>query len=280
MSPWAFVVSLRAPSPHRHHTRLTTQEAPISHQGTNQRFLPSFRLTKAAARPWLQRLLAFGLAGALLTAWLVPDEADARRKRRRHVEPPLRILSITLTPESYVVGNGSLDFKIDVKLPPNLDGSTVLEISSLITSPSKRHLRFLWSRKPIDLHFEEHTGQDRANPDAREPNGTETDGTPAEAENPGEAQPPPTRPDQVSVTLRWDGTDQNKELVSEGRYDYVIRAKLLRLDGEKLRTQMVSWKKKGSIRVKPPPPPESPPADAPEGDGGPHTPQESEASGP
>ncbi len=192
----------------------------------------------AAVKRALPRLLALGLAGALLAAWLVPDEADARRKRRRHVEPPLRILSITLTPESYVAGNGSLDFKVDVKLPPDLDGSTVLEISSLITSPSKRHLRFLWSRKPIDLHFEEHTGQDRAQPDQRDP-------------------------DHLSITLRWDGTDQNKELVSQGRYDYVIRAKLLRLDGEKLRTHMVSWKKKGTVQVKPPLPPDPPPAEPP-----------------
>lgn len=230
--------------------------------------------TAAGRRP-LHRLLTFGLAGALLLAWLVPDEADARRKRRRHVEPPLRILSITLTPESYVVGNGSLDFKIDVKLPPNLDGSTVLEISSLITSPSKRHLRFLWSRKPIDLHFEEHTGQDRGNPDHRKPVGQERDGEPAEPENAEAAQRRPARPDLVSVTLHWDGTDQNRELVSEGRYDYVIRAKLLKLDGEKLRTHMVSWKKKGSVRVSPPLPPE-----APEPDGGGRTTQESEASAP
>lgn len=166
-----------------------------------------------------------------------------------------------MTPESYVVGNGSLDFTIEVKLPPDVDGTTVLEISSLITSPSKRHLRFLWSRKPIDLHFEEHTGQDRAHSDQREPERQETGGTPAAKDNPGTAQPP-TRPDRLSITLRWDGTDQNKELVSEGRYDYVIRAKLLRLDGDKLRTQMVSWKKKGSIRVKPPPPPERSPVAA------------------
>ncbi len=207
------------------------------------------------------RLAAIGLAGALLATWLLPDEADGRRKRRRHVQPPLRIVSITLTPESYVVGNGSLDFKVDVKLPSNLDGSTVLEVSSLITSPSKRHLRFLWSRKPIDLHFEEHTGQDRANPDQREPDEEGTDGKP---DHPVGAQRPTERPDQVSVTLRWDGTDQNSELVSEGRYDYVIRAKLLTVDGEKLRTRMVSWKKKGSIHVNPALPPKPAPADAPE----------------
>lgn len=247
------------------------------HQGTDRSVSSSFALTMAAARRPFLRLLAVGLTGALLAAWLVPDEADARRKRRRPIEPALRILSITLTPESYVVGDGSLDFTIDVKLPPDLDGSTVLEISSLITSPSKRHMRFLWSRKPIDLHFEEHTGQHRSNTDPDAPEGTETDATP------GETQRPPARADHVSVVLRWDGTDQHKALVPEGRYDYVIRAKLLAVDGEKLRTHMVSWKKKGSVRVEPPRPPESTPADAPgtsePADSG-SAPQESETSAP
>ncbi len=222
------------------------------------------------------RLITIVLAGALLGAWLLPDEADSRRKRRRAVQPPLRILSITLTPESYVAGNGSLDFKVDVKLPSNLDGSTVLEVSSLITSPSKRHLRFLWSRKPIDLHFEEHTGRDRADPDPRGPDGEDRDGNPTDAKSPDAGTRAAPRSDQVSVTLRWDGTDQNSELVSEGRYDYVIRAKLLTLDGEKLRTHMVSWKKKGSVDVKPP----DPALERSQAEGGDQPGQETETSAP
>lgn len=216
-------------------------------------------------------LLACGLAGVLLATSLLPDEADARRKRRRHVQPPLRILSIVMTPESYNVGNGSLEITVDVKLPPDLDGATVLEVSSLITSPSKRHLRFLRSRKPIDLHFEDHANRDGANPDHGE-----ADATP----------PPPTRPDQVSVTLRWDGTDQYQALVPEGRYDYVIRAKLLTLEGEDLRTHMVSWKKLGSVRVKPALPPEPETGETPEAseaseaNGGEEAPPEADASAP
>lgn len=231
----------------------------------------------------LVRLVTIALAGALLAAWLAPDDADARRKRRRAVQPPLRILSITLTPESYTVGDGSLDFTVDVKLPSNLDGSTILEVSSLITSPSKRHLRFLWSRKPITLHFQALQDQDPPTPEQPGPESEGQGQKPGETASPDGASRAAQGPDQVSVTLRWDGTDQNSELVSEGEYDYVIRAKLLTLDGEKLRTHMVSWKKKGSVRVKPPLRPDPAPAEAPhppQPESGDEPPQETETSAP
>jgi len=92
-----------------------------------------------------------------------------------------------------------------------------LNVSSLITSPSKNSFRFLTTRKPL------------------EPHAASTDG----------AAPP-----QVSVLLTWDGLDQKKNPSGAGLYQFEVRAKLL-ANGEKgPRTQMVAWPKRGTVEVK------------------------------
>jgi hypothetical protein len=104
-----------------------------------------------------------------------------------------------------------------VQLPKELNGATLLEVSSFITSPSKNSLRFLTTRKPLDPHA------------------ASTDG----------ATPP-----QITVVLTWDGLDQKQLASGAGRYQFEVRAKLL-ANGEKgPRTQMVSWPKRGAIEVK------------------------------
>jgi hypothetical protein len=164
------------------------------------------------------RRLALGIVAASLP--LHTDLADA--KRQPGPEPELRIVEVTASPEPYVPGQGLLDLAIQVELPHNLDGATLLEVSSLISSPSKRSIRFLNNRQPLATASSEQTTS---------------------------AQQAEGKP-RVRVMLTWDGRDQTTQLVEKGRYNYEARAKLL-ITGEKgPRTLMVSWPKRGVIAVK------------------------------
>lgn len=86
-----------------------------------------------------------------LTVWLLLNvvSVEAKRKQTPVVPPDLKILSVVVSPESFTPGESSLSFIIEVELPKELAGSTLLEVSSLISSPSKRSLRFLTSRQPV-----------------------------------------------------------------------------------------------------------------------------------
>ena len=187
------------------------------------------------------RLLTLSLMTLMCVGLLQTDDADAKRKRKRSVEPPLRIASITLSPERYVPGNGSLDFNVEVIIPPGTDGRTVLEVSSLIGSPSMRHVRFLTDRKPLKAH------RGKTSPGGSDSSDDQAQGEPAAGTLDEEA------PRRVLVTLSWDGTNQYRQLVDGGRYEYVIRAKLLVSKSSRLSTWMVSWKEKGILEVKAPP---------------------------
>ena len=104
-----------------------------------------------------------------------------------------------------------------IQLPKELNGANILEVSSLVSSPSKTSIRFLSVRKPLEVAS---GGQDAAE------------------------QP------RVSVVLTWDGMDHNKAPAEAGLYQYELRAKLLS-NGEKgPRTQMVSWPKRGTLEVR------------------------------
>ena len=153
------------------------------------------------------------VAGGLVLAGLLAGTPAAGAKRPPAPEPDLRIIQVTTSPDSYVPGQGTLDLAIDVDLPTYLDGDILLEVSSLISSPSKRSMRFLTIRQPVTV------------PQA---NGTS----------------------RVSMTLTWDGTDQRAQVVGNGRYTYEVRAKLLTVGGKGPRTLMNSWPKRGVIEVK------------------------------
>ena len=155
---------------------------------------------------------------ATLLFW-VPAAASAKSTPRagpRH-EPELRILDLKVSPNLYTTTSGSLEFSILIQLPKELNGATLLEVSSFITSPSKNSLRFLTARTAL------------------EPHAAATDGG---------------APPQVSVVLTWDGLDQKKVTAGAGLYHFEVRPKLL-ANGEKgPRTQMVGWPKHGTIEVK------------------------------
>jgi hypothetical protein len=104
-----------------------------------------------------------------------------------------------------------------VQLPRELEGATILEVSSLVTSPSKRSIRFLSLRKALESPAVTPINTDRRT---------------------------------IPVVLTWDGMDQTKAPAEAGIYQFELRAKLLS-NGEKgPRTLMLSWPKRGTLEVK------------------------------
>jgi len=165
------------------------------------------------------------LLGSALVGLLSAETADAKRKPVQRPEPDLRIVAVTASPEPYSPGTGSLDLAVEVEMPKELNGATLLEVSSLISSQSKRSMRFLASRQAV-------SDQPASDP-------------PPKAQT--AADSPPSR---IVVKLTWDGTDQTKQLVEHGQYRYEVRAKLLVVGENGPRTQMVSWPKRGTLEVK------------------------------
>ncbi len=153
------------------------------------------------------------VAGSLVLAGMLLGAPAVDAKRPPATEPDLRIIQVTMSTESYVPGQGMLEVAVEVELPSYLDGEMLLEVSSLISSPSKRSMRFLSSRQPITLPL---------------PNGAA----------------------RMTVTLTWDGKDQHEQVVRNGRYAYEIKTKLLAVSEKGPRTLMNSWPKRGAIEVK------------------------------
>ena len=149
---------------------------------------------------------------------LTPADGFAKTKPPRvpRPEPELKILDLRITPTPYEAGNGPLEFSLNVQLPKELTDATVLEVSSLISSPSKTSLRFLSHRQalqPLSI-------------------------------KPGESRT------TLPIRLSWDGQDHRKQLAGPGTYAYEVRVKLL-ANGEKgLHTMMVAWPKRGELTVK------------------------------
>ena len=155
-------------------------------------------------------------------AVLFPDESHSRVKskaktsRAPRAEPELKIVELAIAPKPYTVGNGPLQFSVTVQLPRTLRRDLILEVTSLISSPSKTSVRFLSHRQPVEI----------------------SSASGAEAER-----------QKVSIELMWDGQDQRKQLAVGGTYSYEVRTKLLS-NGEKgLRTVMVGWPKRGTVQV-------------------------------
>ncbi|MGH7228672.1 MAG: hypothetical protein ACREIH_05590 [Nitrospiraceae bacterium] len=165
------------------------------------------------------------LLGSALVGLLSAESADAKRKPVQRPEPDLRIVAVTASPEPYSPGTGSLELAVEVEMPKELNGAPLLEVSSLISSQSKRSMRFLTSRQAV--------------------NAQSTLDPPPKAETAADSAPL-----RIVVKLTWDGTDQTKQLVERGRYYYEVRAKLLVAGENGPRTQMVSWPKRGTLEVK------------------------------
>jgi len=159
------------------------------------------------------------LLALYLTLVLLPNEvfAKTRPSGAPRPEPELKILELNITPTPYAPGSGPLRFSVTVQLPKELNGATLLEVSSLISSPSKTSLRFLSHREGVQVPAPALVG----------------------------AAPP-----RLTLQLTWDGQDHRRQLAGPGHYSYEVRIKLLD-NGEKgPRTIMVAWPKRGTLVVK------------------------------
>lgn len=167
--------------------------------------------------PTLIRLLPILIGLVLL---LLFEKSLSEAKQRPVKAPDLRILEVALAPLPYLPTAGVLQLAVEVELPNEINGARMLEVSSFITSASKHSFRFLSIRQAVE--------------------------SPVPSDQTVSAEGKP----RVVVTLTWDGTDQTMRRVERGKYNYEIRAKLLSVGDDGLRTQMVSWPKRGTIDVK------------------------------
>ncbi len=173
----------------------------------NERFAPRLLVT----------ILVCGIVSALVYA----DLASAKRKTSSRSGPALRIVSVETSAKSISPANGSLDFDIEIQVPNTLYDETILEVSSLITSPSKTSVKFLFTRQSLEVL--------------------------SAAGSPATQSTEATR--RVKVTLTWDGTDQTKQRAGSGRYRYEVRAKLLKVGNNGPRTFLAARPKRGTVEV-------------------------------
>jgi hypothetical protein len=144
---------------------------------------------------------------------MVVDEVSAKRKKQRPSPPPLKILHISTSPIPYAPGDKPLAITVDVALPNNLSDVDLLEVSSTISFPSKRSIRFLYKRLPLN-----------------------------EVGN-------SSRQSKISTMLLWDGKDQTKQFVRPGIYKYEVRAKLMTYSNGTPRTKIASLRAHGKLEV-------------------------------
>jgi hypothetical protein len=175
-------------------------------------------LSSPASSHFRSSCFKWTIAGLVL-ALCLPAVSLGKTKPRKapRPEPELKILELKVGPNPYTISAGPLEFSALVQLPRELNGATLLEVSSLVSSPSKTSIRFLSIRKPLE---------------------------------PRSAPAGSTDRQTLSVVLAWDGMDHKKMPAEAGLYQYELRAKLL-TNGEKgPRTQAVSWPKRGTVEVK------------------------------
>jgi hypothetical protein len=148
-----------------------------------------------------------------------PTESLAKDKLSRapRAEPELKIIDLNIAPRPYAQGDGPLQFSVTVQLPRDLNRTRILEVTSLISSPSKTSLRFLTHRQPLQIESTRNGEEERH---------------------------------KVVVDLVWDGRDHRKQVAGVGTYSYEVRTKLLANGERGLRTVMVAWPKRGTLEVK------------------------------
>lgn len=140
---------------------------------------------------------------------------------------PVKITEVVTSPDPFVLGKSALTLAMLVELPARLKGDHVLEVSAMITSPTRRSMSFVAHRRLVDDQTAEGTH----------------------------------RP--IPIVLVWDGKDQSRQLVSDGSYYYELQAKLMVDQGNGPRTKIVSRRVHGTLEalaypgeILPPLPPE------------------------
>jgi hypothetical protein len=154
------------------------------------------------------------------------EHADARKKRKQFVSP-VKVEEVATFPAPFIIGQGPLTLSMMVKVPLSAVDDKVLEVSALITSPTRRSMSFVSQRLSL-----------------------------AEATQGGQLS-------AVPVELVWDGKDQYEQFVTDGSYYYEIQAKVMEDEGYGPRTKIVSHRVQGTLEalayageVLPPIPPE------------------------
>lgn len=176
--------------------------------------------------PWPGcRHVAIVLALGAVLAFSLTTPSDARSKRVS--VSPVKISDVVLSPDPFIIGKSALTLSMLVELPQSLNGANVLEVSAMITSPTRRSMSFLAHRRVVD--------------DQEEKGKTLT----------------------VPMVLVWDGKDQYHQFVPDGSYFYELQAKLMEDQGYGPRTKIVSHRVHGTLEalaypgeVLPPLPPE------------------------
>lgn len=171
-----------------------------------------------------QRITATQALCIAVALWCLAGVGDgvshaAKAKVKAH-SPDLKILSVDPTPVPFVVSAHPLTLTIMVELPKTLPEEALLNVTTLITSPSKSSIRVLESLQPLT---------DKAVTDAALENGS---------------------PRRIEVVQVWDGTDQTKRVVSDGTYNYQVVAKLMAPGKNGPLTRETSWKRRGSFEVR------------------------------
>ena len=160
------------------------------------------------------RLTFIGLL-TLLAFVLAPAALDAKRKRRAP-PPPLKIVDITTSPVPFAPGHEPMTITVTVELPEKLEKFDLLEVSSLISVPTRRSIRFLVRRQLLDTVIVK-GGKPR-----------------------------------MTTTLLWDGKDQTRKHVSQGTYSYEARAKLMAHEEGFAKAKIVSPLARGTLEVSSP----------------------------
>ncbi len=184
--------------------------------------------SRASCRP-LVWLATIALVAVLLSIGAAEGWAKSKRKSAPRPEPELKILELKVSPNPYAPSQGKLEFTMTIQLPKELNGATVLEVSSLVSLPSKTSLRFLSDRKSV------HSLLNGTAPSAQGTGGVE-------------GSDPNSLP-RIQVRLTWDGNDQQQQVAPAGAYDYEVRAKLLTMGEMGARTQMTAWPRRGTLVV-------------------------------
>ena len=169
----------------------------------------------------MMRTVAVAIAisvGVLATSLHAPSHAASAKVKGKF--PDLKILSVEATPMPFFLNEHPLTLTITVALPKSVPGDALLDVTTLITSPSKTSFRLLTNRQAVASNA-----------------ATGTDGA-------------ISLPSQVQVMQTWDGTDHTKHIVADGMYDYQVQAKLMvpGKNGPLLRE--ASLKKRGKLEVR------------------------------
>src|SRR5438093_11214237 len=98
----------------------------------------------------MMRTVAVALAisvGVLATSLHAPSHAASTKVKGKF--PDLKILSVEATPMPFFLNEHPLTLRITVALPKSVPGDALLDVTTLVTSPSKRSFRLLRNRHAL-----------------------------------------------------------------------------------------------------------------------------------